>query len=73
MTCVSNAQQWSVFVSLGLRVYLQLRQVGVICHGGLIQDERLPYMVQTQGKSSPGLCTGEEQKPEPRTINTSAE
>ncbi len=40
------------FVSLGLRVYLQLRQVEVICHGGLTQDERLPYMVQNQGKAA---------------------
>lgn len=28
------------FVSPGLRVYLQLRQVEMICHGGLTQDER---------------------------------
>lgn len=60
-------------VSLCHRVYLQLRQVEVICHGGLLQDERLPYMVQTQGKSSSGLCSEDEQKPFPRAINTSVE
>lgn len=27
-------------------------QVEVICHGGLIRDERLPYMVQSQGKAA---------------------
>lgn len=30
-------------------------RVGVICHGGLIQDGGLPYMVQSRGEKHPWL------------------
>lgn len=52
MTC-SNTQQRGFSGSLVLRVCcMKLRQVEVICHGGLTQDEKLPYMVQIQGKAA---------------------